>query len=943
MNNEIVNSTADIEAQIRAQALNPSESFIVQAPAGSGKTELLVQRFLRLLSIVNQPEEIVSVTFTRKAAGEMKERILKALNSTHHQEPNSAHQLLTWKLAKAALQQSTQKGWALEHNSQRLRILTIDALAAELVNKMPLLARLSPLSTLTEEPGSYYQESVQNFLCDPHLSEKLKSSIEHLLLLLNNRFSLLENLLINLLARREQWLGYLIHHHHDPTPLRTILEKGLWQIAKETLSKISLLWDKPIQQELFELLQYAGKHEEAYQIFAQSDRLPSTDPLYLAQWKLLATLFLTQDKQRRKTVNKKLGFPSADEGQTKEEKLFYKTQKIRMQKLLDQLPETLLLCFAEILDCPPCHYSDHQWKTVSALVILLPQLAAQLNLLFQQKGVIDFVELNLSAQRALSDKNRPTDLALQLDYQIQHLLVDEFQDTSLMQFHLIEQLIRGWQPEDGHSLFLVGDPMQSIYRFRRAEVGLFLRIQKKGIGNLKPVSLQLQFNFRSDHRMIDWINKAFPHFFPTMNDIALGAIPYTPSQATHTFEASNPLNFYPISENEPFAEANQVLQCVQHLQYQHPSDTIAILVQSRQQLLDIIPLLKKSNILYQAVDIETLQHCSEIQDLFSLTRALYHVGDKIAWLAILRAPWCGLLLSDLFQLSQAAGPYPLWTVLQNGKGLEFLSEDGKKRSARLIPILQAAFNAYGQKPLHQWIKSAWLNLGGPAHLQYEFQLENVQTFFNLLQEEAENTEFFSINRIKNKMDQLFSPASHSTATLKIMTIHKAKGLEFDHVILPTLSRLLPSDPQQLLAWFERPRQETGNDLILAPLTSNIEEKDTIYQYLKKIEKAKSEFEQVRLLYVALTRAKKSLHFISLVNEEKISSNRRSFLSYLYPYLTEMNVKKNSKDKTKFPLENPELFKKKMMRWKSDWKPAPLSKKTSFSSKESFFQKEIKVE
>ena len=84
----------------------------------------------------------------------------------------------------------------------------------------------------------------------------------------------------------------------------------------------------------------------------------------------------------------------------------------------------------------------------------------------------------MAAENALGNNENPSDLALFMDYKIQHLLIDEFQDTSITQYRLIEKLIIGWQPNDGRTIFAVGDPMQSIYRFRQAEVGLFLRTQK---------------------------------------------------------------------------------------------------------------------------------------------------------------------------------------------------------------------------------------------------------------------------------------------------------------------------------------------------------------------------------------------------------------------------------------------------------------------------------
>ena len=157
---------------------------------------------------------------------------------------------------------------------------------------------------------------------------------------------------------------------------------------------------------------------------------------------------------------------------------------------------------------------------------LLPRAAAELMLVFAERGQADFTEIAQGAVRALGEPDAPTDLLLSLDVRIKHILVDEFQDTSISQWELLERLTAGWQRGDGRTVFAVGDPMQSIYRFREAEVGLFLRARHQGLGNVALEALQLTTNFRSQAGIVDWVNATFPRVLPPLEDETLGAVPY---------------------------------------------------------------------------------------------------------------------------------------------------------------------------------------------------------------------------------------------------------------------------------------------------------------------------------------------------------------------------------------------------------------------------------
>ncbi|MCU0951319.1 MAG: UvrD-helicase domain-containing protein [Burkholderiaceae bacterium] len=202
---------APADADVRAQAVDPSRSFIVQAPAGSGKTELLIRRLLVLLATVDAPEEIVALTFTRKAAGEMRARVIEALERARSDTPpDDAHARDTWTLARAALARDAACGWQLTSSPGRLRIQTIDGLCTMLVRRLPLLSRLGGMPALHEAPEPLYREAARAALglLEDGTPEQ-SAAVATLLLHLDNRSGAVEDLLVSLLGKRDQWLRHV--------------------------------------------------------------------------------------------------------------------------------------------------------------------------------------------------------------------------------------------------------------------------------------------------------------------------------------------------------------------------------------------------------------------------------------------------------------------------------------------------------------------------------------------------------------------------------------------------------------------------------------------------------------------------------------------------------------------------------------------------------------
>ena len=859
---------------LRQQPLNLQKSFIIQAPAGSGKTELLIQRFLQLLTTATIPEEVIAITFTRKAGNEMRERIITALNSAQtqsaHPQKYDPHKNLTWTLARAVIERDQQYDWQLNINPNRLRLLTIDALANQICSKLPILSSFGASLTIleSEEIFDFYREAVIRLF----RSKKHTDSVEQLLLHLDNKIELLEKLLIQMLTCREQWLLHIMNHYQNPNIIKKKLEQALITIALDAIQTVKTLIDPSVANELIYLSQFAGHNmyrkdpTSVISICSKLNGLPEVSIDDVNLWKGIAELLLTKEGGWRKQLTRNEGFPANN-----------KEYKQRMKDLLSRLNhhEKLRLALNEVKNCPPLTYSEKQWNIIRSLMNVLPILTIQLNIIFQEHNTVDFTEITLGAIRALEDREKHSDYVLEPDEKIHHLLIDEFQDTSLIQFQLIKNLIATWKPNDGRTIFLVGDPMQSIYRFRQAEVGLFFQVKNEGIGKIRLTSLILRNNFRSQKKLVSWFNKTFECIFPKEANSNLDSIPYSPSVATNNHTNKKNVNFYSLLNANALNEAEQILKIIQSCLHKNPEATIAILVRSRSQLVEIMPILRKKDILFHGVEIEKLAYRIEIQDLISLTRALHHFGDRIAWLSLLRAPWCGITLHDLHALSCYAGNKPIWVALQNTYKIAMLSPDGKKRINRVFLILSASFDNRDRLPLAQWIEGIWTALGGPACLSNSDELINVHTYLQLL-EKLENE--FTLDRLIQKLNQLYAQVpidNDSKNAVQIMTIHKAKGLEFDHVILPSLEKRLRHDENNLLLWLEYHAKTGHNELILAPLKAISEKADPVYNYLKRIKKERDTNEVKRLLYVAATRAKESLHLLASINKENPESPIKS--------------------------------------------------------------------
>ncbi len=947
-----------IDQQVRIDALNPQQSFAVAAPAGSGKTGLLTQRVLTLLATCEQPEEILAITFTRKAAGEMQDRIMHALwQAAEQPQPQDPHAVRTWQLAQDVLQRDRELQWNLLQSPQRLRVQTIDSLCRSITKQLPLASGIGAQPDTLEDANQAYRLAVRELFTLLEQESSLRDDLMLLLRHLDNNLGAVENLLISLLAKREQWLGVLLQARHEDA--RIYLENVLQLVISEHLESVATLLQFhsseicSIADAAAAHLQQESERKNRIHELLGINGLPATEPEAVQEWLAIADLLLTNSGTYRARLTKAEGFPAGKE---------HADLKNRFSELVAAISDTSPgadQLLHEVRSLPAPEYAADQWQLLDSLTSILPVLAAQLTLVFKQLSATDYTAISQAALVALGDDDSPSDLALQLDYRIRHILVDEFQDTASPQLELLRKLTNGWQTGDGRTLFIVGDGMQSCYGFRNANVGLFLDARQQGIGSVALTALDLRVNFRSQAGVVNWVNDIFQHAFPAQDDISRGAVSYSPSVAFKPAIAGNAVNFYactystdkdsdrdhnkessdddvPSRINAQQQEAAKVVELVQQARHENPDGSIAILVRTRTHLQKILPALSAAGLRYQATEIDRLASRMVIMDLLSLTRALLNPADRIAWLSLLRAPWCGLDNYDLHtlvttdlgernpRLNERAFSL-VWPQLQHYQHIDNMSSDAQRILARVVPVLQQTLAHRYRKPLRQWVEGCWLALGGPATVLDENDRDNIQSFFALLDKHEQGGSIGDWQTFNNAIDRLYAaPQADADARLQVMTIHKSKGLEFDTVIIPGLDRSARRDEKQLLLWQERINHQGEKQLLLGSLAPTGKEEDALYTFMRREQEKQQAFESTRLLYVGCTRAIKQLHLIACINTKEDvlqAPAKNSLLHSIWPFVREqaelINSSINPANTTRVHTEQAGL--QHLLRLQPDWR------------------------
>jgi len=839
----------------RGLALDPRQSFAVSAPAGSGKTTNLEAVYLSRLLHSDKPEQVLVVTFTNAAAAEIRSRIASILAKassyvTPSKKPVKGSKEYTDYLASLVMERDKKLKWYLAINPARMRIVTFDAYAATIAEELPILSDQFNVGKVTDDAYLVYRQAVIDLfehLDDKDCPQQLRESLEKVMAHGKNRVESMVDFFASLLASRDQWVG--IASKFDFSDIRKIIE----DMNDEAIGALKdLCLSSDFTCGLNAIVAMSGVEPKLEWANSLSiDALKAGD---INAWKHLGSLMLTTSGTFRKRVTKREGFINKSD------------EAIAVNDMLDFVSASSLEShWLKLNSIVTSAALDEDEAAISSMFVVLRYLLAHLSIQFREQGVQDFTQIALTAQQSLGGEDIGFGDALLREDSMRHILVDEFQDTSISQMRTLEILTSEWadynqeNPDCPKTLYFCGDSAQSIYMFRGAEPGIFTDIINSGEFNGIPMThLKLTANFRSSKKTVEYVNHIGSQVFKEKGDSLTGDAEFVRAVAQRDTDGEVNIHGYEVGDEESAAEA--VTERVKALLAASDDKDIAILTPARNKIAHIVKALEGANIPVAGMDIDLIAKKPSVSIAASLIKALWHEGDDVSWVALLKSTMIGFSWEDLVKLKAHAdltqGSYR--SAVMSCDAVQGISSDGLHRAQYLRQILLGSeLNPSISTDLFQMSRHVWLELKGDR-VNGQSGIADVRRVFDVLRSSCKGGRLTSIQAFDRKINKLYAE-SISGARVKVMTIHASKGLEFDHVLLVGLSHAMPADKGKLMRF-----TRIGNTTIpgIQPLT----DRPSIFGMLKGIESTRLNNESKRLFYVATTRQKETLDIFAPISE-----------------------------------------------------------------------------
>jgi len=842
--------------------------FHLEAPAGSGKTSVLLARFLTLLARVDAPEEILALTFTRKAAGELRARVMALLWERRDPKPDASPLELRLRELAAAVFRRHGSEAQLKLTPERLPIMTFHGFCAQLLKLAPQEAGVPLSFALLEEDESRWLkgealDEMRRRLNRRAPRDPVRQVLIRRLLRLNNDWRRLAQELSGLLSRRDSLGDFLdlARVSRDAAAYRQLLEERFRLVLQPSLQELRTSLASSALGEAWPAF-WRDLQGSAYGNLILPE-LPGSAPADLPAWQTLSEILLTKAGDPRKRLSPKDGFPQGFDQKT-------------WSPLIQDLPGAVIRTLKQCRSLTSTGASPEEAAALQDLVILTGEALSVYTRLCARQGSLDFIDLEAATLNLLTEDD-PTEVMLRLDYRLKHLLVDEFQDTSVNQMQLLCRLMAGWQAGEGRTLMVVGDPKQSIYGWRQAKPHLFTASRNGlpcgGSDPLPLTPLTLTTNFRATRTLITWANEVFGA--TVMEGGAAGARFHRAEPRPGAPEGPAPSLTLFAGESEPAARelearwlARQVAQARASLGH---DETIGILLFTRTHLSRYLQALYDAGLAVRVREGLKLAASRSVAHLHNLARALTRPQDEVAWAAALRGPWGPQPLAALARVAQMPGD--LWLEKVRRSMAETAPDDCTGAWPGLAESLQLARNQVGRRPLADIVTafleatSAW---AGIAAWEGPRGVANARAYLDLLAAADEGLPEATFVKADFNLQSAFQPPDPQaqTSPVEILTVHGAKGLEFHQVFLPFLDwqplRSENNTPPFLLE--EIPGRNLHGLALARPYIQ--EKQSSLYLLLRDLKNQRVVDEARRVFYVAVTRARQRLFMSGLARLDK---------------------------------------------------------------------------
>ena len=883
---------------ITQQACQPNSSTSVHASAGSGKTWLLISRLLHLLLSGVKPDSILAITFTRKAAAEMQQRLLERLRELSTMQENElvkALDIIGIQANEALLERARNLYEDLLRQPRQVSITTFHAFSQQILRRFALEADIPAGFELVDKTGILETEAWDALFSQAtkNPDSSLAKNLEVLFTQCNGLHST-QQALNNFLRNRSDWWALTQSSDEPVTVALTALRKQL-EINPDNRPDLNS-WFQQKTPELSELAELIGVHDTKTNVKHQTNIKNIIAEKSFTNTSVSSIKAILINKGNglfkdvvNKTVRKKLGDDKSDR--------------------LEELQKSIGPACQEIEDLLARH---DNYKTNSAWYQVGQDYLENYQTIKQQQRLLDFTDLEWQACQLLNASHHAHWIQYKLDQRIDHMLVDEFQDTNPTQWRLLLPLLEelaATDAEQHRSVFLVGDAKQSIYRFRRADAQLFTYARDWLSEHLAANNAPLNTSWRSAPAIINFVNAVFTD----------GKLSDFSEHSTHLKDHYGEVHVLPLvclekqietEENlEPQALRNPLLEQRQEKEnsrdleaailadkiqqliadktviaddgIQRPAHygDIMILLRSRTHLARYELALQQRGIPYRGSAPGTLLSSVEIQDMQALLDTLNTPYNNLALARVLRSPLFSCSEQDLMKLAR----------FERGKRLNWFSRlqslpiEDSPTLARAQSLLTSWYQLADTLPVHDLLDHIYCSgdvmarfkKGFPAHLHNRVSA-NLRRFIELALE-IDSGRYPSLAQFRARLLSLHkqgrdgpNPALDTSLEHKvdIMTIHGAKGLEAPIVFLADAASM-PDNKSAYNAFVDWPSGDAQPNLFQL-----IAKKDSIDSKTADIlekQKTAQQREDENLLYVAITRARQYLYISASEPAKKTST------------------------------------------------------------------------